>query len=133
MRYVCHRRARFEGISGRVNIPYGAALERRGDFLYYQGRQLCAVGSQRTHEHFKRDDDGQGLRRGALTEAICKTLERRDAGHQVRWDRVWADRLCDRYRHPAHEDHFLWGNAFFGASIADLNYIAALVGAGKER
>ena len=42
MRYVCHRRARFEGISGRVNIPYGAALERRGDFLYYQGRQLCA-------------------------------------------------------------------------------------------
>ena len=89
MRYVCHRRARFEGISGRVNIPYGAALERRGDFLYYQGRQLCAVGSQRAHEHFKRDDDGQGLRRGALTEAICKTLERRDAGHQDRWDRVW--------------------------------------------
>jgi hypothetical protein len=80
MRYVCHRRARFEGISGRVNIPYGAALERRGDFLYYEGRQLCAAGSQRAHEHFKRDDDGQGLRRGALTEAICKTLERRDAG-----------------------------------------------------
>ena len=52
MRYVCHRRARFEGISGRVNIPYGAALERRGDFLYYQGRQLCAAGSQRAHEHF---------------------------------------------------------------------------------
>ena len=76
MRYVCHRRARFEGISGRVNIPYGAALERRGDFLYYQGRQLCAARSQRAHEHFKRDDDGQGLRRGALTEAICKTPER---------------------------------------------------------
>ena len=69
---------------------YGAALERRGDFLYCQGRQLCAAGSQRAHEHFKRDDDGQGLRRGALTEAICKTLERRDAGHQDRWDRVWA-------------------------------------------
>lgn len=133
MRYVCHRRARFEGISGRVNIPYGAALERRGDFLYYEGRQLCAVGSQRAHEHFKRDDDGQGLRRGALTEAICKTLERRDAGHQDRWDRVWADKLCGKYRHPDHEDHFLWGNAFFEAPIADLNYIAALVGAGKER
>lgn len=133
MRYVCHRRARFESISGRVNIPYGAALERQGDFLYYQGRQLCAAGSQRAHEHFKRDDDGQGLRRGALTEAICKTLERRDARHQDRWDRVWADKLCGKYRHPDHEDHFLWGNAFFGAPIADLNYIAALVGAGKER
>lgn len=133
MRYVCHRRARFESISGRVNIPYGAALERQGDFLYYQGRQLCAAGSQRAHEHFKRDDDGQGLRRGALTEAICKTLERRDAGHQDRWDRVWADKLCGKYRHPDHEDHFLWGNAFFEAPIADLNYIAALVGAGKER
>ena len=92
MRYVCHRRARFEGISGRVNIPYGAALERRGDFLYYQGRQLCAVGSQRAHEQ-----------------------------------------LCGKDRHPDHEDHFRWGNAFFEAPIADLNYIAALVGAGKER
>ena len=30
MRYVCHRRARFEGISGRVNIPYGAALVGAG-------------------------------------------------------------------------------------------------------
>ena len=80
MRYVCHRRARFEGISGRVNIPYGAALERRGDFLYYQGRQLCAAGSQRAHEHFKRDDDGQGLRRGALTEAIAGTPDTRTDG-----------------------------------------------------
>ena len=55
-----------------------------------------------------------------------------DAGHQGRWDRVWADKLCGKYRHPDHEDHFLWGNAFFEAPIADLNYIAALVGAGKE-
>ena len=46
---------------------------------------------------------------------------------------MWADKLCGKYRHPDHEDHFLWGNAFFEAPIADLNYIAALVGAGKER
>lgn len=45
MRYVCHRRARFEGISGRVNILYGAALERRGDLQLPGRQQLCAAGA----------------------------------------------------------------------------------------
>ena len=49
--------------------------------------------------------------------------------HQRRWDLVWEDPVCQKYRHPEHEDHFLWGHAFFEAPVDDLRHIAALIGA----
>lgn len=128
-RYIVKQRARIDTITGPVNLPYGTEVEAVEDYLIYQGRQLCAVTSRKAHLYFTRDDDGQGRERGALTLAITKRLEKRDKNHQARWDRVWENPVCQKYRHPEHEDHFLWGHAFYEAPVEDLRHIAALIGA----
>lgn len=48
---------------------------------------------------------------------------------KARWDKVWENSLCQRYRRPDHEDHWIWSYDFFNAPICDLQQIAALIGA----
>lgn len=129
VRYIVKKRMREAGISGRVNLSYGTAVEAVDGLIIHQGAAVCAVTSRNAHLYFARDDDGQGRERGALTLAITSTLERRDKGYQDRWDLVWEDPVCQKYRHPEHEDFFLWGHAFFEAPVEDLRHIADLIGA----
>ena len=120
--YIARRRAKFSGIGGiPVNIPYGTALEVREGFILFDGRPVCAVTSQ--------NDDGCGRERGTLVAEIISCLERRDDGYQARWDKVWGDSLCQKYRRPEHEDFWLWNYDFFNAPVVDLHHIARLIGA----
>ena len=128
-RYIVKQRARIATLPGPVNLPYGTEVEAVEDYLIHQGRRLCAVTSRKAHLYFARDDDGQGRERGALTLAITKRLEKRDKDHQARWGRGGVDPGCQKYRHPEHEDHFIWDHAFFEAPVEDLRHIAALIGA----
>lgn len=114
--YIVKKRMRLEGIGGRVNLPYGTRLEAVDGVIIHKGAAVCAVTSRNAHLHLARDDDGQGR-------------ERRDKGYQDRWDLVWEDPVCQKYRHPEHEDFFLWGHAFFEAPVEDLRHIADLIGA----
>lgn len=127
--YIVKKRMRLEGIGGRVNLPYGTRLEAVDGVIIQKGAAVCAVTSRNAHLHLARDDDGQGRERGALTLAITSTLEKRDKDHQARWDRVWEDETAQKYRRQDHEDHFLWGHAFFEAPVEDLRHIADLIGA----
>ena len=128
IRYIVKKRMREKGISGYVNLPYGTEVEAVDGLIIHQGAAVCDVTGRNAHLYFARDDDGQGRERGALTLAITKRLEKRDKDHQARWDRVWEDPVCQKYRHPEHEDHFIWGHAFFEAPVEDLRHIAALIG-----
>lgn len=131
--YITARRARFVAIDGRrVNIPWGTALELADGFLLLDGAALCAVTSQNAHDHFARNDDGDGLERGRLTAAIISRLAKRDTNHQKRWDLVWADPACQKYRRMDHADHWLWNHEFFEAPLGDLRHIAGLVGVPEE-
>ena len=121
-KYIARKRARFKGLSGQVNIPYGSLLESRGGFLFYKNARLCTVTSQNAY-------DGRGLERGGLVDAIKTRLEKRDGSYQARWDKVWAAPVCQRYRRPNHEDHWLWNHDFYNAPVEDLQSIARLVGA----
>ncbi len=135
-RYIARQRARFEGVSGRVNIPCGTVLEADNGFLMWKGEQLCGVTSQNAYDYFSQDDDGQGRRRGELVTAILARLRprnERDTSHLARWDKVWEDALCRKYRRPEHEDHWLWNYEFYNAPVMDLLQIAALVGAVVKR
>lgn len=126
-RYIARRRARFDGISGKVNIPYGTVLQQQDGFLMHQFQRICAIGSQNALDYFSQDDDGNGQQRGKLVDSIQRTLARRDADYQTRWDRVWASALCQKYRRPESDDYWLWARAFFDAPILDLQAIATLV------
>lgn len=128
-KYIARKRARFKGFGGPVNIPWGAFLNEQDGLLFWNGVAVCLVTGQNTLDYFSRDDDGQGILRGQLVSAITSRLEKRDSGYQTRWDKVWGDSLCQKYRRPEHEDWWLWSRAFFDAPIQDLQYIAGLVGA----
>ncbi len=67
------------------------------------------------------------------TDEDLAELERKDADHQKRWDRIWGALLCKRYQRQDHPDFWLWNQAFFEAPISDLQSIARLVGATVKR
>lgn len=129
MDYIAIKRARFLSLSGDVNIPYGTKIDCVDGILSIEGKPLCADHSQNAYDFFARDDDGNGLLRGKLTQAIQAVLQKRDKGHQARWDKVWADTVCQKYKRADHTDYWLWNHDFFNAEIADLHHIAAIVGA----
>ena len=62
-------------------------------------------------------------------EAIVTTLKKQDEAHQHRWNKVWSDKLCQKYKRPEHEDYWIWSFDFYNAPVEDLRYIAGLVGA----
>ena len=127
-KYVCRKRARFNSLSGNVNIPYGTAIDCSGNMLYLDGKPLCSDHSQNAHDYFSLDDDGRGLERGDLVGRITKLLERKDKDHQDRWDKIWGDETSQKYKRDM-EDYWLWGHDFYGAPVEDLKHIANSIGA----
>ena len=128
MRYIVTRRFRGKAICGEVNLPYGTVCEAADGFLMLQdGRRLCAVTSQNAYDYFSRDDDGMGRERGTLVHDIRRTLERRDAKYQSRWDRLWADEGANKLRRTEHEDYWLWSYAFYNADVNELRRIRRLL------
>ena len=120
-----------------INIPYGSNLEEHNGNLYYCGVEVCSDHAAVMREYFTRNDDGRGLERGKLSQAIVRTLQIKPGEtreeHDRRWAVCWNDALCMRYRKQAQADMFLWDISFFNAPIEDLSYIAALVGAEKGK
>ena len=127
--YPCRKRARFDGISGQVNIPYGTALICQDGFLMHQNKPLCGITSQNAYDFFSQNDDGMGRERGDLVGRILSRLQKRDSGYQARWNKVWEDARCQKYKRPEHEDHWIWNFDFYNGPVEDLRYIAALIGA----
>lgn len=127
--YLCRKRARFDGISGQVNIPYGTALIRQDGFLMHQNKPLCGITSQNAYDFFSQNDDGMGRERGDLVGRILSKLQKRDSGYQARWNKVWEDARCQKYKRPEHEDHWIWNFDFYNGPVEDLRHIAGLIGA----
>ena len=128
-RYIARKRARFQGISGPVNIPFGTRLEARDGILFYNEMPLCMATGQAAYDYFSQDDDGQGRVRGSLVAAITARLGKRDTGYQARWDKVWAAPICQKYKRPEQEDFWLWNYDFYNAPVNDLQHIAELIDA----
>ena len=128
MRYIVTRRFRGEAICGAVNLPYGTTCETQDGYLILDdGRLLCTVTSQNAYDHFSRDDDGLGKERGKLVKDIRRTLERRDAKHQARWDKLWADAGANRLRRADHDDFWVWNHDFYNADVNELRRIRLLL------
>ena len=127
--YLCRKRARFDGISGQVNIPYGTALICQDGFLMHQNKPLCGITSQNAYDFFSQNDDGMGRERGDLVGRILSRLQKRDSGYQARWNKVWEDARCQKYKRPENEDHWIWNFDFYNGPVEDLRHIAGLIGA----
>lgn len=98
MTYIIHDRFKGEALCGPVNLKATSLCWMVDGIIYYEGRPLCYTTSENAYEHIARDDDGCGMQRGQLTTAIKRRLAKRDDRYQERWDRVWADPMCQRFR-----------------------------------
>lgn len=75
MRYTTYKRFHAAGIDGNFNIRMGEKLDEQGDFLYYNGRCVCAVTSENGWCHF-RPDTIMGEHRQQMLEALYRYYER---------------------------------------------------------
>ena len=129
MQYIIHKRFKCNAICGEVNLPAMTVCECDGAVIKHDGKELCGVNSQNGHQYFARNDDGNGMLRGKITQAIQSCLAKRDNDYQARWDKIWEDAKCQQYKRKDYDDHWLWNPDFFHAKISDLKYIADLIGA----
>lgn len=132
--YIVHKRFKHRGIyhfgaksDPPFNLARGTVLLCKGNTLYtLDGKPICYITSEDAHQHFANDKDGQGLKRGQLTQEIQAQLQKKNH-HQERWDKVWDDPICQKYKRTEHADYWLWNHDFFEAPIFDLEYILQLV------
>lgn len=129
--YIARKRARFNAACGPVDIPYGTELTAEGEFICMDGQPLCETDNQTALDFFCQNDDGQGLERGALVEAIETRLK--EGGGWMRRNKVidvlWMDDRCQSYRRLEYQSSWIWKSNFYNAPLDDLLYIAALIGA----
>ena len=133
MKYIAHRRLKKDVICGQVNIPAMTEVECKDGVIVCSKGIVCSENCETSHQYFTRNDDGHGMERGKLTQAIMKTLAksngRDDKAYQERWDRVWNDPVCRPYKRQDYEDRWFWNHEFYNADIDVLRHIAKLVGA----
>ena len=127
MEYIVHKRFKTKAICGDVNLPAGTVCEVKGSMITHDGKPLCVVTSENAHSHFARNDDGKGMERGQMVMDIIKRLQKDDELRQARWDKVWEDPVCQKYKRTEHADNWLWSHSFFNASMDDLNHIWQLI------
>ena len=128
MEYITYKRLRGKAMCGEVNLPYGTIVECQNGFLFVDEKPICTSHSQNAYDYFARNDDGNGLERGKLICEIIKILSKRDKAYQDRWNNVWKDMVCQKFKRKEHIDYWLWNHDFFNADISDLQYIATLIG-----
>lgn len=127
--YIVHKIFDKRAICGAVNLAVGTICQEVNGVLWYDKKPLCMVTSENAHQYFARNDDGQGLLRGQLTQSIQERM--RNQNHA--WDFIVEDVVCLKYKRVEHADHWLWNHEFFSASIEDLQYISALVDEAIEK
>ena len=135
MQYVVHRRLRCKCLSGAVNLPFGTVCTLNGEILEKDGKPLFFVTSENAHKYLARNDDGNGIERGKLTQEIQKRLQPqlnpKDEAKRVQaWSRIWNDEKLKPYKMREHPEHWLWNHAFFNADIPTLRYILKVIEGG---
>ena len=125
--YITHRRFKDKAICGNVNIPAQTECDVKNGCIIYDGKPICVTTSENAHQYFAVNDDGCGMERGHLTQEIQNRLAKNDKNHQARWDKVWSDKIAQKYKRKEYDDYWLWNHDFFNASIEDLRHIAEVV------
>ena len=127
MKYLVTRRFKTKAICGEVNLAYGTECFSQGNVIYRQDKQpLCLITSENAHMYFTVNDDGLAKERRQLIEDIAKLLSD-EKRMKKRWDVVWNDLTCRKYKRKELADFWLWNHDFYGASLDDLQYIKKLL------
>ena len=125
MEYVCHKRYKKIGASGReYNFSYGKKLQSIGKFIAYDNAAVCCITSDDAFRHFARNDDGNGLKRGKLTYDIAYAPKKPNKDNGFRFTDEQVKMLKKEYkRFLVKTDVILFNEKFFNADIKDLEKI----------
>ena len=132
MEYITTRRIKHKlGACGQeLNIPRGTKFESKNDMILDDsGRLICFTTSQIGHECFARNNDGMGLRRGALTYAIAFSTRARMNNEKTRRQR-FTDKEIETLETKWSKflvpdiDVILFNHNFFEAEIMELEHMA---------
>ena len=124
MRCITYKRFKGTAICGEVNIAAKTEGIIKDNVILIDEKPICYATSQNGHDYFCRNDDDCGLLRGQLITTIQQTLIK----NKDKWDIIWNDSICQKYKRKDHEDYWLWNHEFYNASIIELKYIATLIG-----
>lgn len=127
MEYIVHKRFKRKALCGEVNLPALTLCEETDGMIRYHGKDICYCKSNNAHQYFARNDDGNGMLRGNLTQSIEKTLGTPDDQYETRWNAVWRDAICKSYKRIEFADSWYWSHEFYNADISDLQHIARLI------
>lgn len=130
--YIVTKRFKQKAVCGDLNLPFGTVCFAKNGVIYCDQGAICAVTSQNAQDYFTQNDDGCAVQRRKLIDSIFTALNRSKqdlASYNQKWDKVWNDETCLKYKREEYEDHFLWNTEFYHAEISVLTYIAKLVDA----
>lgn len=128
--YIVIKKFSGQAICGDIVLPYGASLTTAGNYICCPSGFVCITTSQTAYDYFAQNDDGNGARRGWLTQDILcrlRKLKKHEERNTIIWCKIWKDPICLKYKRPEHADHWLWSYDFYNAEIEDLEYIRNLV------
>ena len=128
MQYITHHRFKSKALCGKeLTLPYGTTLKCEDGKLIKteEGKAICFNTSYSADQHFSRNEDGNGLRRGALTYAIA-FAPRKVKNSGFRFSEEEQKLLCEKWDMflKPNLDVILFNNAFFHADILTLGEIA---------
>lgn len=119
MKYITSKRLKGKCLIGEINIPALTPIEERDNVLFYGENPICLATSRQAHEHFARNDDDCGMRRGELVQKIEKIMRNSSDAFQ----KAIRDKKCKSYKKDKDQLIWFWSHDFYIANIEDLEYI----------
>ena len=121
-----------------TDVPANSVLTLKDEFLYYEGKKVCAVRSQKSHDCLSLDD-GHAEERFQLTHNILAEIAKKNGEYQLAYEEAnkdteepvevqyplegfFASKIVKKYRSNNY-----WAHEFFVAPIADLKKIEGLL------
>ena len=130
MTYIAFKGFKKKSISGNTDIKKGESLEEKNKMLYYNKKPICFTTSENGHNFFARNNDGNGLLRGELTQQILQAMPTLE---DETLDKMFEDNICMKYKRGASEEDWHWNNEFYEASILELRHIATVMGLNNSK
>lgn len=130
--YLVTKRFKDKAVCGDLNLPFGTKCFVNGLAICCDKGEICYIASDNAYEYFTQNDDGCAVLRRKLIDSIFNAVSRSKqdvAGYDEKWDKIWQDCTCLKYRREDCGDDWVWNYDFYNASITDLQYIAKLVNA----
>ena len=127
--YIVTKRFKQKAICGDLNLPFGTKCFSKDNGLYCDKGLICSITSQNAYDFFTYNNDGSAQLRRTLIDTILHNLDRSTQtpeSYDNKWDKVWNDSLCNKYKREDYDDYWLWNHDFYHASIQDLEYIKTL-------